>query len=239
MMLLLDAGNSRIKWAHVENGAWLQQGAVGNSEWLTLQVAFAGLPQPDRILVSNVVGDAMAQCLRSLCSHWPVPVEFVQPQAEQYGVRNLYQQPGQLGSDRWAALIAAWRHVGGACLVVNCGTATTIDALSGRGEFLGGLIVPGLDLMRRSLFGNTALPEDFGGQLQSFPRTTADAVYGGMVRATLGAVRHQYLCLGAPGAVCVLSGGAASQLAAHFDLPVMHVDNLVLHGLQIMGEADK
>ncbi len=238
-MLLLDIGNSRCKWALVQDGKWVQQGVAGNTEWLALQLAFAGLPRPSRILASNVAGEAMAQRVRAVCAGWECPLEFVTASVEQCGVRNGYQQAGRLGSDRWAALIAAWSMVHGACLVVNCGTATTVDALSDRGEFLGGLILPGAGLMQQSLATNTAQLMAEKGELRDFPLNTADAIHSGMLRATLGAIRHQFELLRARyGTVrCLIGGGAAEVVQPHLDLPSERVDNLVLKGLQIIGET--
>ena len=237
-MLLLDVGNSRCKWALVQNGAWTHQGVVGNTEWIALQHAFAALPVPDRVMVSNVAGEAMAQRLRAVCAEWACPLEFVTASAQCCGVRNGYQQTERLGSDRWAALVAAWQRVHGACLVVNCGTATTVDALSAQGEFLGGLILPGVSLMQHSLATNTAQLIAEQGTLQDFPRNTADAIHSGMLRATLGAVRHQFGLLQAQHCEvhCLLGGGAAEVVAEHLDLPLERLDNLVLQGLQIIGE---
>lgn len=238
-MLLLDVGNSRCKWALVQDGSWMHQGATDNGEWAALQSAFAALPPPARILVSNVAGEAVAQRLRAVCAGWASPLEFVTARAEQCGVRNGYQQPERLGSDRWAALIAAWNRVRGACLVVNCGTATTVDALSAQGEFLGGLILPGTGLMQRSLAANTAQLVAEQGTLQDFPRNTADAIHSGMLRATQGAIRYQFDLLRTRyGAVrCLLGGGAADVVQPHLDLPLERMDNLVLKGLQIIGES--
>lgn len=238
-MLLLDVGNTRCKWAVVQGGEWVQQGVVGNTEWTALQQAFTALPQPNCILASNVAGEAMAHRLRTVCVKWNCPVEFVTARSEQCGVRNGYRQPGSLGSDRWAALIAAWNRVHGACLVVNCGTATTVDALSAQGEFLGGLILPGVSLMRHSLATNTAQLKAEQGTLQDFPRTTADAIHSGMLRATLGAIRHQFDLLQAHSgaARCLIGGGASEVVQPQLDLPLERVDNLVLRGLQVIGET--
>lgn len=238
-MLLLDVGNSRCKWALVQDGAWVRQGAAGNTEWVALHQALSALPPPGRILISNVAGEAMVQRLRTVCGEWGRLLEFVTASAAQCGVRNGYQQPERLGSDRWAALIAAWRHVRGACLVVNCGTATTVDALSPQGEFLGGLILPGVSLMQHSLAANTAQLAAEEGTLQDFPRNTADAIHSGMMRATVGAIRHQFgLLQERAGTVrCLIGGGAAGVIQAHLDLPSEQVDNLVLRGLQIIGET--
>ncbi len=273
-MLLLDVGNSRIKWALAEGGVWLRhdhpqgerlmkplanrldrqtapikslvmaayplrvlrQGVAGIAEWAALQQAFATLPPPHRILVSNVAGEQVAQRVRAACAAWSCPVEFITARAVQCGVRNAYAQPAQLGSDRWAALIAAWHQAHAACLVVNCGTATTVDALSDGGEFLGGLILPGVDMMRRSLAEGAAQLVAIEGNWREFPRNTADAMYSGAIQATVGAIRQQFELLGRHGAQCLLSGGAADSIQPYLKLPLVRVDNLVLQGLQIIGQ---
>ena len=240
-MLLLDVGNSRCKWARIENGEWAQSGVVSNTEWLTLQRNFDLLSAPSRIIISNVGGETMAQCMRNICAKWPVPVEFVVARKVQCGVSNAYEDAAKLGSDRWAALIAAWQHFRRACLVVNCGTATTVDALSDEGEFLGGLILPGVTLMQQSLLHNAAQLQEMDGIVQDFPRNTTDAIHSGIVRATVGAIEHQYTLLKSPGSAeriaCILSGGAAGQIEKHLGMPAKRVDNLVLEGLKIIGEA--
>lgn len=236
-MLLLDVGNSRIKWAQVEAGHVAQQGAAGSAEWPALQMAFATLSPPHKILVSNVAGEKAAQQVRASCSVWQCPLEFISARSEQCGVRNAYDRPAQLGSDRWAALIAAWHLERAACLVINCGTATTIDALSGAGEFLGGLILPGLDMMRHSLAAGTAQLGIKTGDWREFPRNTADAIFSGAIQATVGAIHRQFDLLDASGARCLLSGGAAGSVQDHLGLPLLRVDNLVLQGLQVIAQA--
>lgn len=241
-MLLLDIGNSRCKWAWSSaNGVWLQQGAFNNTDtgaWEKLKVTFAGQAAPQKILASNVAGAAMRQNVRELCAIWSVEPEVIVAQAEQCGVYNAYEHPAQLGSDRWAALLAAWQRVHGACLVVGCGTATTVDALSDRGEFLGGLILPGMELMQLSLLQNTAQLGRESGEPRSFPRNTADAIVSGVIRATTGAIRYQYNLLASQGpAHCIVSGGGASGLLPHLDIGAEQVENLVLHGLQIIGQS--
>jgi len=220
----------------VQGGQIVQQGAAGIAEWPVLRQAFASLPQPHKILASNVAGEEAAQQARAVCAAWRCPVEFIGAQAEQCGVRNGYEQPAQLGSDRWAALIAAWQHEQAACLVVNCGTATTIDALSSTGEFLGGLILPGLDMMRHSLAAGTAQLGADEGCWREFPRNTRDAIASGAIQATVGAILRQHALLGAPGARCLLSGGAADSVQHRLGLPLLRVDNLVLQGLHIIGQ---
>ncbi len=236
-MLLLDAGNSRIKWAFAQNGDWLSRGANPVSDESALRQSLAQLPAPERILVSNVAGEAAAQLIRSACAAWSCRVEFITAKAEQCGVRNAYDQPEKLGSDRWAALIGAWQQIRAACLVVSCGTATTVDALSDSGEFLGGLIVPGLEMMQDSLAAGTAQLTRSGGNWRDFPRNTADAIFSGAVKATAGAVLQQHTLLGRPGAPCLLGGGAAGLVRPHLNLPLQNGDDLVLQGLQLIGQG--
>ena len=99
-MLLFDVGNSRCKWAWIENGKWLHQGAFNNRDnasWLKLKASFASFGVPQKILVSNVAGAAMEKNLQELCAIWPTPLEKIVAQAEQCGVYNAYEQAAQLG----------------------------------------------------------------------------------------------------------------------------------------------
>lgn len=237
-MLLIDAGNSRCKWARVRDGKWAQQGVFGNKDTDAMRTAFSRLSCPSQILVSNVAGATMAERLRELFSVWDCHIEFVTPRASQNGLRNGYQMHECLGSDRWAAMIGAWHQVRGACLVVNLGTATTVDAISVQGEFIGGLILPGVYLMRQSLLGNTAQLAVENGVLRDFPQNTQDALQSGLLGATLGVIERQYALLAKQGAntICVVSGGGAEVICPVLELPYVHIENLVLHGLQIIGE---
>ncbi len=239
-MLLLDIGNSRCKWALLENGVWVRQGVLENGELARLPVLLGEMPKPVRTLVSNVAGEAIAAELRECLTDLQCEPTFIHAEVERCGVRNGYRSPQQLGSDRWAALIAARNHVSGPCLVVNCGTATTIDALSATGDFLGGLILPGLSLMLSSLSGNTAQLADCEGVLVDFPQDTADAMLSGALQATQGALLHQFVLLEQTegSASCLVSGGAASKVMSGLSVACEYYENMVLHGMQILGESE-
>jgi type III pantothenate kinase len=239
-MLLLDIGNSRCKWALVQNGIWLRQGVLENRDLAQLPAPDGEMSQSSRIMVSNVAGPAVEASLREHLAAWQCEPTFIRAEAARCGVRNGYRAPQQLGSDRWAALIAARHRVTGACLVVNCGTATTVDALTAQGEFLGGLILPGLSLMLSSLSANTAQLADQAGDLQDFPGDTAAAMLSGAVRATQGAILHQLALLQQRegGVRCLVSGGAAGEVMRGLSVPCEHDEHLVLHGLQILGEDE-
>ena len=236
MKLLIDAGNTRIKWAVVDGSdagkeIWLRSGILPVEQAGELPQQFTGLPGIRQTWVSNVAGETVARHIRDACA--PAQPQVIVAREAQCGVRNRYSNPSQLGSDRWAALIAAWHLVGGRCLVVSCGTATTVDALSDTGVFLGGLILPGVELMQRSLCGATARLEPGLGKYAAFPCNTADAMFSAAVQATCGAIERQLGMLG--DAPVVLSGGAAEILREGLKLPLRLEDNLVLQGLWLIA----
>jgi type III pantothenate kinase len=250
MKLLIDAGNTRIKWAFVNAaGDWLRSGVLPVGQASELPSLFADSPELlqmsalQQIWVSNVAGEEVARHIRNIAAGQPTRPRFVVAQETQCGVRNGYANAAKLGSDRWAALIAAWHLVHGKCLVVNCGTATTIDTLSGLGEFLGGLILPGVELMQRSLTDATdqlksIYVEPEMGKYAQFPQNTVDAMFSGAIQAGCGAIQRQHALLGNAGAPVVLSGGAAEVLRGHLrNLPLRVVDNLVLQGLLLISQG--
>jgi type III pantothenate kinase len=233
MKLLIDAGNTRIKWALVRDREWLQGGVLPIGQAAELPQCIGAIQGVRQIWVSNVGGEKIARHIRRIGA---APLHFIVAREMQCGVRNGYTDPQQLGSDRWAALIAARHLAGGSCLVVTSGTATTIDALSETGEFMGGLILPGVDLMQHALHGATAQLKPAPGAYAEFPRNTADALFSGAIQASCGAIQRQHALLGDGKAQIVLSGGAAAQLHAHIGLPVRVVDNLVLQGLLLIAQ---
>lgn len=229
-ILAIDAGNSRIKWGLHTDEAWRARGWTPTAQ-PQLEASWAGLPPPERIVASNVAGSAVAQALEAACRLWPVSPRFIGAQAAQCGVSNGYADPRQLGSDRWAALITA-RHLFPGCdvLVVQAGTAVTIDTLAADGRFRGGLILPGLDLMLDALARNTAGLAPRRGKVAAFPDNTADAMFSGAANAIAGAVERAYRAL-ATQPVCLLSGGDMDILLPLLGMPAKTRDNLVLEGL--------
>lgn len=233
-MLLIDAGNSRIKWGWHDGGMWLKSGWVPTGDADQLEAAWSGLEKPRRILASNVAGDKVRRQIERACREWAVAVEWIAAATRQCGVTNYYERPDQLGPDRWAALIAAWSMLGSSCVVVNAGTAVTVDALSAAGVFLGGAIVPGQHAMRTALAQSTAALTQADGQYRAFPVNTADAVYTGVLMAMAGAVEHMRAVLAREqggATVCLLSGGDADLLLPLLSGKTMKVDNLVMEGL--------
>ena len=233
MKLCLDCGNTRIKWGLRDGETWYDLGAVPTAEPERLAAALPADIRPTTVIACNVAGPTVAAAIETQFDH---SIHWNTAQAEQGGVRNGYVEPARLGADRWAALLGARALHDGPCLVVSAGTATTIDMLTGDGRFLGGLILPGLDLMQQALAGNTAQLGLADGGYTERPATTADAITTGTLQATMGAVERQYRILQEQADIggtvlCLLTGGAASRFAPYLSLPSRAEPQLVLEGL--------
>ncbi|MCE1243635.1 biotin--[acetyl-CoA-carboxylase] ligase [Oryzomicrobium sp.] len=240
-LLILDAGNSRLKWGLRENGHWLAYGAW---PWREAGDALAEVLRKHPAIASalgcKVAGDAQIAPIQALLDRANIPLRWLSPSAHAHGVRNRYQQPERLGADRWAALIGAWHRERRACLVVCAGTATTVDVLEagpGEGVFAGGMILPGYALMRRALGQGTAQLPGEGGHYTPLPRLTEDAIATGCLAAQAGAIERMARQL-PPGSPVLLAGGDADRLAPLLDhLPAVLAHGLVLDGLAHVAEA--
>ncbi len=241
MILAIDAGNSRVKWGCYENGTWSTMGAVAHAQIDSMATALQGTVVPQKIMISNVAGPQIQQAISAALEQFNTSPHWLKPTTICCGVTNGYEDPSRLGSDRWAALIGARREKSGPLLVVNAGTALTIDAMTAAGEFLGGLIVPGARLMMRSLTTGTAQAHATDGEFSQFPTNTTDAIYSGALNAALGAISRMREALAAhtgSSPTCVISGGAAAAMIPHLlSSPTREVSHLVLLGLAIISEA--
>ena len=236
MILAIDCGNTRVKWGLREprESGWRALGAVPLADIARLESDWSSLPAPLRIVIANVAGEPARKALLEQLARWVVQPRWVIAQAAQCGVTNGYADPGRLGADRWAALVGAWHLHRGACLVVNAGTATTVDMLSSQGLFRAGIIIPGVDLMRRALAQHTAGLPLARGRLVEAPQCTADAIETGCLHAQAGAIERMYARLEA-GAICLLTGGNAQRIRPILNIPARAVDNLALEGLLRIG----
>ncbi len=232
MIVCIDSGNSRIKWGVHDGQAWLAQGALAHDELGRLAELLESWPRPQRVMLANVAGAAVGAAIRQHLGDWLPLLCEVRAEAQRAGITNLYKNPAQLGVDRWCALIGARALGVGPRLVVMAGTATTIDSLDGAGNFLGGLILPGLASMRRALARETAGLPFADGVCVPFPRCTDDAIVSGCIAAQCGAIERAFAGLGGADACCLLSGGNADVLAGHLVIPHVLAHNLPLEGLQ-------
>ncbi len=238
LLLVIDAGNTRIKWGVHDGAGWGATGAIATGDSSQMSTAWAGAGKVDRAIASNVAGPKVREAIESACSSAGIALEVIASLPEQLGVTNGYRNPSQLGSDRWASLVAAHRLERGHKLVVNAGTALTIDALDASGQFLGGVIVPGPALMRRSLDQGTAGLRLAEGVFDAFPRATPDAITTGAIIAATGAAMRMAQAMADRGTSperIVLSGGAANEIAPHLPFTLAIHENLVLEGLNLIA----
>lgn len=237
MILLIDAGNTRIKWRVIAAAApdvAIDEGALAHHELTYLSTLRARHPGLTRALCCNVAGAAIGAGIRAALAG--LEPAWLCAEAARAGIRNHYTTPTQLGADRWAALIGARHLHRHACLVVMAGTATTVDVLDAHGDFLGGLILPGMAMMRSALAGGTAQLPLASGHFAALPRCTADAIESGCLHAQVGAVERLFRTIAAaPEACCLLGGGAAGSFANLLAIPLRRVENLVLLGLGIVA----
>ena len=239
-ILLFDAGNTRIKWAVHDGRGFIASGVMETARAAELADALPRGHQAKRAFASNVAGAEVRAHLERACAASSATLEVIASRFEQLGVTSGYRDPAQLGTDRWAALVAA-HHVGpGHKLVVNAGTALTIDALTADGRFLGGMIVPGPALMRRSLDRGTAGLRLTEGHFAQFPQSTPDAITTGAIQACAGAIERMRDEMAggdcAPSRI-VLSGGAAAELASHLPIAATIRENLVIDGLLLIARS--
>lgn len=236
MILEIDMGNSRIKWRCRNESGSLARGVVSGG-YQQLAAEWAGLPIRS-VWVASVLGEAHNEAFRQWCrSHFQVEAQFARSQARCAGVTNSYANPGRLGVDRWLAMLAAFADIGGPCVVVQAGSALTVDLLNDSGEHLGGYIGPGLSMMRRALTNETALVHPdlcVLERLSAAPGTDTDgAVKGALAAMALGLVATAQAQLGAgPQSGLLITGGDGPSLAA--SLPNARLmPELVLDGLAL------
>ncbi len=248
MTWVVDIGNSSIKWAEYEAGAitaphsYLRPGATVAKE---LDSIWGDLESPGEMICSCVAGDKYERSFKQWCKKtWGLVPVFVRATEQACGVSNAYIKANRLGADRWAALIAAKRLVSGPCCIIDCGTAITIDVLQEDGQHLGGLILPGLTLMRESLSGRTQMliEESEGDNTTLFARNTADAINGGALYTVVATLDRIYSDVEQALGVKVgriITGGDAEGLLHLLHSEPDFVPDLVLQGLAVIYQSQQ
>lgn len=243
MILLLDIGNTRIKWARLEAGKLgRMDGRVHADEQLqqALLAAFEG-SSPRRVVVCNVAGPLVGKALSDLCQErYNLKPEFLIASPERAGVISGYTDPVRLGADRWAAVIGAFTRFGGPVCVVDAGTAITVDVVDAQGLHQGGLIAPGPQTMRRALADATAGLQDLGeGELALLARDTRSAIWSGGWHTAAGFLDRVHTLVSqkfGPGTRFILTGGDASRLNGLVPGKFTLCPELVLLGLSVVAK---
>lgn len=244
MNLLIDMGNSRLKWATTVAGQIIAGSPLLNSQITRHELieAWKGICTPQRIAVSCVTANRLLELVQSVAIElWlDVDITVVKSQAQLCGVTNAYQQPEKLGVDRWLSLIAVWRHYHKPACIVDCGTAITIDLIDADGRHQGGLISPGLTLMKKSLGQGTEALAHAGASFTFWPCTPANcteaAIYSGTLAAAVGLIEYMQ-AKHAVNMQLVLTGGDAGLIAGQLDTTPIVDPNLVLRGLLCILEG--
>jgi len=247
MLMVIDIGNTRTKWAQVADDGRLQAMRTSMNASLAKSPFKQALSSADKVVIANVAGDTMAEQVTAMLPQ-QAEVVFAEVQPEACGVVCQYDI-ASLGIDRWAAVIAAWHQYKQPLIVINAGTAITVDAISrekltNKGTYLGGSIMPGLQLLYDALANNTAkLPAVSTATYNTFPVNTQEAIYAGCINAIVGSVVLQLKNLEKHSAFLpkvVISGGDAVKIAGalspRIKRPVV-AENLVLQGLALLGEV--
>ncbi|HEC14043.1 MAG TPA: type III pantothenate kinase [Acidiferrobacteraceae bacterium] len=241
-MLLIDFGNSRLKWAlgHDPDG-WVDQGGF-DADRLDLGMGeqWRSLSPPKRVVMASVASNASTQrVVQWIGCHWSVVPLMVVAETEALGVRNSYQPSHRLGSDRWAAMLGARALASGAYCVVDCGTAVTVDGVNESGEFMGGIIMPGLAMARRALVSGA---DGIGGDPTEGCgvrcRDTATAVSSGTLYGIAGGIDRVLSEFESDqGDIDLfITGGDAKTLAPVLVHQTQWVPDLVLRGLVRIAE---
>ena len=244
MKLLIDIGNTRLKWA-IWDGVRLAPGnAIANGECAVERLieTWRGISGPESAWVASVADPSLdARVATSIRAAFGLELAFVHSVASACGVRNAYPHPGHLGVDRFLGMIAVHAASRQAAVIVGCGTALTLDALAADGRHLGGLIAPSPALMQRALRGNAARLGDAGEvHVVEMADDTADAIESGTRLAAVALIERFVAVavkrLGAQPAL-VLTGGGAADLSEHLTPPCTVESQLVLAGLARLADS--
>jgi len=239
-ILAIDLGNSHLKWGVFSDNQWTFKSKVPNYEICYLETKLSKIDPVGTVVVSSVADRSTKNFLEQLLSKIGLYPTWIYSKPFQCGVTNHYKIPTQLGSDRWAAIIAAWNMFHYPCIVVNIGTAITVDAISENGNFIGGYIFPGPYILKQSLLENTQIDLIEDNDYQDFPQSTSSAIHGGIVLALIGLIeKTQQLFkshLHCSEHKCILTGGGANFLKPYLHVPYVEIENLVLEGLIIIAQ---
>lgn len=248
--LLVDVGNTRVKWAALSGGRQgRMQAAAHENSGLALRALVRGAPREvRRVVVVSVVDEALSRVLDAAARRrFGIAPEYIASTRRAHGVTNSYRDTWRLGADRWVSAVGAHALAKGRPVVIaNVGTALTIDAVSAAGRHRGGAIVPGPAAMVESLLSGThGIRRRAGGGQAAAPRSlfatdTATALAAGSLFAAAAFVDRALLEArrtmgGRP--MLILTGGAAATLQRHLTSPAQLIPDLVLRGLAVFAKG--
>lgn len=239
MYLLIDLGNTRLKWAAVSSGVTVAKGVfahAGVEVEAILDREWAMLSPVRRVHVASVASSRLDADLDAFVNRrFGIRADFLRSPAAALGIRNAYADPQRLGIDRFLGLAALYAAHRRAQVLIGVGTALTLDAIDAQGTHLGGWIVPSPALMRNAVLSRTARVGAADGRLVDLADNTADALYSGSLQAAAGAIER--FCANAERRLkarpaVVLTGGGADEIAA-LVAGAERTPDLILRGLAL------
>lgn len=247
MDLLVDIGNARIKWALREADSWTAGSPLPRLNKAFKDIArpaWKELETPDRVIVASVAGHDFDKSVHTWVKRrWKVAPDFLRASDSLCGVTNAYKEPERLGDDRWASLLAAHDGFDGPAIIVDCGTAITIDALTADGRHLGGLIAPGVELMKSSLASQAPgieLLDPDNHDIALLGSSTEVGVTGGVFYTAIALVDRVFQDLRAElgrQANLLITGGDAENIQPLLSTSPVYEPDLVLKGLAVYAQS--
>ena len=248
-ILLIDIGNTSVKWALLDaNGvqAMFQQRYPQESDTTFFTEQWKKLEKPSNVIVSCVANEAIWNVLAAAVDElWNLNIKRVLAEGAGYGITNAYSKPAELGSDRWCALIGAYKLANSHIVVIDCGSAITIDVVNASGEHLGGYILPGISMMKKSLGIYTAQVdvESSGAQSDSLlpAKSTSECVNVAVNLAAVSLIdtvikqqqeKNTHV-------QCLLTGGDADLIAKYLTAEYIKIPDLVIRGLAVVAESEQ
>ena len=262
--LLVDAGNSSIKWSLLDGEQLSKMQSYQYGKRSSIETYFGLVEEQlktskiDEVIMVSVLGDSYIETVKKYTHQVSLKFFNVESSANIAGVKNAYAEPHKLGTDRLVAMVAAYHlDQNKVSIVIDSGTATTIDAVDSKGQHLGGLILPGIDLCGQSLLEKTeqlALfnENDYLHKPNIFSSNTKQAIASGSLYGLAGAIEN--ICVKMEEEIkrrvspntkgehiirVLICGGSAEKLLPHLPEKVIHCNNLIMQGLKFISESEK
>jgi len=250
-VLLLDAGNTRLKYSLYQDAQLDPLQALDYADASPLAVFQSLLlqyPSHVPVFIVQVLGEAFAQAVQAWCKQQQRQLHLIETQAEAYGVTIAYDNPKHYGADRFVGIVAAHQYrPDKICMLIDCGTAVTIDVVDQSGMHLGGAIFSGVRLCRQSLLQGTgglshaSIDASNAVDMSTLATDTSTAIRNGCVQALVGAIKQWHDLMESrfgDELLCVLCGGDAENLSGFLSDKFLTRESILLEGVAYIARQE-